>query len=182
MKQPVELNNQTILVTGSPGFIGANLVMRLLRDLTGGHVISFDNMNDYYDPKLKEYRLAQIEKAAETSPVKHTFIKGTLADKALIDRIFNEYHPAVVVNLAAQAGVRYSIDHPDVYIESNIIGFYNILEACRQNPVEHLGPVLFKQKRVAQNKGYFELMKFRSMSVNTPNLLFIKGENMAKIA
>ncbi len=138
MKQPVELNNQTILVTGSPGFIGANLVMRLLRDLTGGHVISFDNMNDYYDPKLKEYRLSQIVKAAETSPVKHTFIKGTLADKALIDRIFNEYHPAVVVNLAAQAGVRYSIDHPDVYIESNIIGFYNILEACRQNPVEHL--------------------------------------------
>lgn len=138
MKQPVELNNQTILVTGSPGFIGANLVMRLLKDLTGGHVISFDNMNDYYDPKLKEYRLAQIEKAAETSPVKHTFIKGTLADKALIDRIFNEYHPAVVVNLAAQAGVRYSIDHPDVYIESNIIGFYNILEACRHNPVEHL--------------------------------------------
>ena len=138
MKQPVELNNQTILVTGSPGFIGANLVMRLLKDLTGGHVISFDNMNGYYDPKLKEYRLAQIEKAAETSPVKHTFIKGTLADKALIDRIFNEYHPAVVVNLAAQAGVRYSINHPDAYIESNIIGFYNILEACRHNPVEHL--------------------------------------------
>ena len=138
MKQQVELNNKTILVTGSPGFIGANLVMRLLKDMTRGHVISFDNMIDYYDPKLKEYRLSQIEKNAKTSPVKHTFIKGTLADKALIDKIFDEYKPAVVVNLAAQAGVRYSIDHPDVYIESNIIGFYNILEACRHNPVEHL--------------------------------------------
>ncbi len=138
MKQRVELNNKTILVTGSPGFIGANLVMRLLKEMKGGHVISFDNMNSYYDTNLKEYRLTQIEKIVENSPVKHTFIKGTLADKTLIDKIFNEYKPAVVVNLAAQAGVRYSIDHPDVYIESNIIGFYNILEACRHNPVEHL--------------------------------------------
>lgn len=138
MKQPIELNNKTILVTGSPGFIGANLVMRLLKDMTGGHVISFDNMNDYYDPKLKEYRLSEIEKVAETSSVNHSFIKGTLADKALIDRVFDEYKPSIVVNLAAQAGVRYSIDHPDVYIESNIIGFYNILEACRHNSVEHL--------------------------------------------
>ncbi|MBR1812832.1 MAG: NAD-dependent epimerase/dehydratase family protein [Lachnospiraceae bacterium] len=96
------------------------------------------NMNDYYDPKLKEYRLSLIEKAAESSPVKHVFIKGSIADKALVDRAFAEYQPAVVVNLAAQAGVRYSIDHPDVYIESNLIGFYNILEACRRNPVEHL--------------------------------------------
>ncbi len=134
----VNLNGKTILVTGSPGFIGANLVMRLLKDMTFGHVISFDNMNDYYDPKLKEYRLGQIESAAAASPVKHTFIKGTLADKALVDSVFEQYKPAVVVNLAAQAGVRYSIDHPDAYIESNIIGFYNILEACRHNPVEHL--------------------------------------------
>lgn len=134
----VELNGKTILVTGSPGFIGANLVMRLLQDMTSGHVISFDNMNDYYDPKLKEYRLSLIEKVAESSPVKHTFMKGNLADKALVDRVFADYQPAVVVNLAAQAGVRYSIDHPDVYIESNIIGFYDILEACRHYPVEHL--------------------------------------------
>ena len=138
MKQHVELNGKTILVTGSPGFIGANLVMRLLKEMTAGTVISLDNMNDYYDPKLKEYRLSLIEKAAECSPVKHVFIRGSIADKALIDRVFAEYKPAVVVNLAAQAGVRYSIDHPDVYIESNLIGFYNILEACRHNPVEHL--------------------------------------------
>ena len=137
-KHKIELNSKTILVTGSPGFIGANLVMRLLKDMTSGHVISLDNMNDYYDPKLKDYRLSEIEKIAESSNVKHTFIKGSIADKALIEKVFEEYNPAVVVNLAAQAGVRYSIDHPDVYIESNIIGFYNILEACRNHPVEHL--------------------------------------------
>ena len=139
----IGLNTKTILVTGSPGFIGANLVMRLLKEMQSGHIISFDNMNDYYDPALKEYRLAQIEAAAEKSPVKHTFVKGSLADKALVDRIFAEYKPDIVVNLAAQAGVRYSIDHPDAYIESNLIGFYNILEACRHSydggsGVEHL--------------------------------------------
>lgn len=138
MKQPVNLNGKSILVTGSPGFIGANLVLRLLGEMTSGTVISLDNMNDYYDPKLKEYRLSLIEEAAKNSSVKHVFIKGSIADKALVDQVFAEYHPAVVVNLAAQAGVRYSIDHPDVYIESNLIGFYNILEACRHNPVEHL--------------------------------------------
>ena len=138
MKQHVELNEKTILVTGSPGFIGANLVMRLLTELSSGTVVSLDNLNDYYDPALKEYRLREIEKAAEHSPVKHVFVKGSIADKALVDEVFASYQPAVVVNLAAQAGVRYSIDHPDVYIESNLIGFYNILEACRHNPVEHL--------------------------------------------
>ena len=138
MKQTVDLNGKNILVTGSPGFIGANLVLRLLKELQGGTVISLDNMNDYYDPKLKEYRLSLIEKAAENSRVKHVFIRGSIADRALVDETFAEYKPAVVVNLAAQAGVRYSIDHPDVYIESNLIGFYNILEACRRNPVEHL--------------------------------------------
>ena len=138
MKQHVDLNGKTILVTGSPGFIGANLVLRLLKEMNGGTVISLDNMNDYYDPRLKEYRLWLIEKAAETSPVKHIFIRGSIADKALIEDVFTTYSPAVVVNLAAQAGVRYSIDHPDVYIESNLIGFYNILEACRHHPVEHL--------------------------------------------
>ena len=138
MKQKIDLNDKTILVTGSPGFIGANLVLRLLRELKSGTVVSLDNMNDYYDPALKEYRLKLIEKAAEESAVRHVFIKGTIADKALIDQLFSKYHFDVVVNLAAQAGVRYSIDHPDVYMESNLIGFYNILEACRHNPVEHL--------------------------------------------
>ena len=144
MKKAIDLNNKTILVTGSPGFIGANLVLRLLNDLTDGTVISFDNMNDYYDPKLKEYRLSLIEKKAALSKARHIFIRGSIGDKALVDQVFAEYQPDVVVNLAAQAGVRYSIDHPDVYIESNIIGFYNILEACRHSydngakGVEHL--------------------------------------------
>lgn len=144
----IELNNKTILVTGSPGFIGANLVIRLLNEMTDGTIISFDNMNDYYDPALKEYRLELIEKAAAESSVKHIFIRGSIADKELVDKTFAEYRPSIVVNLAAQAGVRYSIDHPDVYIASNLIGFYNILEACRNsyslssddgyNGVEHL--------------------------------------------
>ena len=144
MKTTIELNNKTIFVTGSPGFIGANLVLRLLREMTCGTVISLDNMNDYYDPALKTYRLQQIEDAAQTSSVKHIFVEGSIADRALIDRVFTQYQPAVVVNLAAQAGVRYSIDHPDSYIESNLIGFYNILEACRHSyddgktGVEHL--------------------------------------------
>ena len=137
-KVKIDLNGKSILVTGSPGFIGANLVLRLLKTMNGGTVVSLDNMNDYYDPKLKEYRLSLIEKNAEASPVEHIFVKGSIADKALIDKLFAEYRFDIVVNLAAQAGVRYSIDHPDVYIESNIIGFYNILEACRNNPVEHL--------------------------------------------
>ena len=137
-KVKVDLNHKTILVTGSPGFIGANLVLRLLKEMSCGTIISFDNMNDYYDPKIKEYRLGLIEKAAQESPVNHVFIKGSIADKELVNNVFTDYRPDVVVNLAAQAGVRYSIDHPDVYIESNIIGFYNILEACRHNPVEHL--------------------------------------------
>lgn len=137
-KTKINLNGKNILVTGSPGFIGANLVLRLLKEMTSGTIVSLDNMNDYYDPKLKEYRLELIEKAAENAPVKHVFVKGSITDKPLIDKLFAEYKFDVVVNLAAQAGVRYSIDHPDVYIESNIIGFYNILEACRNNPVEHL--------------------------------------------
>ena len=144
VKQHIDLNNKTILVTGSPGFIGANLVMRILKELTSGTVISFDSMNDYYDMSLKEYRLREIEKVAEKSAVKHIFIHGNLADKDLVNSTFKPYKPSIVVNLAAQAGVRYSIDHPDVYIESNIIGFFNILEACRhsydggENGVEHL--------------------------------------------
>ena len=138
MKQHIDLNGKTILVTGSPGFIGANLVLRLLREMTSGTVVSFDSMNDYYDPSLKEYRLGRIEQAAAASGVKHVFIRGNLAEKALVEQVFTDYAPAVVVNLAAQAGVRYSIDHPAAYIESNIVGFFNILEACRYHPVEHL--------------------------------------------
>ena len=137
-KTDVTLHGKTILVTGSPGFIGANLVLRLLKEMNSGHIVSVDNLNDYYDVALKEWRLKQIETAAENSPVLHTFIKGNIADRELVERIFTDYRPSVVVNLAAQAGVRYSIDHPDVYMESNIIGFYNILEACRRHPVEHL--------------------------------------------
>lgn len=137
-KTLVELNGKTILVTGSPGFIGANLVIRLLKEMSSGIIVSLDNMNDYYDPALKEYRLSLIEKASKNSPVQHMFVKGSIADKSHVDELFQTYHFDIVVNLAAQAGVRYSIDHPDVYIESNIIGFYNLLEACRHNPVEHL--------------------------------------------
>ena len=142
--QKIDLNNKTVLVTGSPGFIGANLVLRLLKEMSGGTVVSLDNMNDYYDPELKEYRLGLIEEAAKSSPVRHIFIKGSIGDKSLIDGLFGKFRFDIVVNLAAQAGVRYSIDHPDVYIESNIIGFYNILEACRHSydggakGVEHL--------------------------------------------
>ena len=133
MKTSIDLNNKRILVTGAPGFIGANLVLRLLKELNGGLVVSLDNMNDYYDPKLKEYRLNLIEKAVPDSKVAHVFVRGSIGDKALVDELFDKYDFDVVVNLAAQAGVRYSIDHPDVYIESNIIGFYNILEACRHS-------------------------------------------------
>ena len=137
-KRHVDLDGKTILVTGSPGFIGANLVLRLLKEMSCGTVVSLDNMNDYYDPALKEYRLGMIEEAAKGSSVRHVFVRGNVADKALVERVFTEYRPAVVVHLAAQAGVRYSIDHPEVYIESNLIGFFNMLEACRNHPVEHL--------------------------------------------
>lgn len=135
----IKLENKTILVTGAAGFIGANLVTELLNTVSGVNLIGLDNMNDYYDVSIKEYRLAEIEKLAETKQgSKWTFIKGNLADKPLIEKIFTEFNPEIVVNLAAQAGVRYSITNPDVYIESNLIGFYNILEACRNYPVEHL--------------------------------------------
>ena len=129
----IELTNKKILVTGSAGFIGSNVVEQLLKKFDVKKIIGLDSVNDYYDIKLKEYRmnkLAQFEK--------YEFIKGNLSDKELINKIFQEEKPEIVVNLAAQAGVRYSITNPDTYIESNIIGFYNILEACRNNPVEHL--------------------------------------------
>lgn len=133
------LDNQTILITGTAGFIGSNLTKEIIHTASNVTVIGLDSVNDYYDVSLKEYRLNEIENLAkEKSGCNWKFIKGNLADKLLIDTIFSEYTPKIVVNLAAQAGVRYSITNPDAYIESNIIGFYNILEACRNYPVEHL--------------------------------------------
>ncbi len=135
--EKISLDNKAILVTGSAGFIGSNLVKRLFKDVKGATIVGIDNMNDYYDVSLKEYRLKELE-AAKPEGVNYQFIKGDIADKATIDGIFEQYKPAVVVNLAAQAGVRYSITNPGAYIQSNLIGFYNILEACRNYPVEHL--------------------------------------------
>lgn len=129
---------KNILITGSTGFIGGNLVLKVMDIYDDIHIIGIDNMNDYYDVSLKEYRLKQIEEKSKKNNVKWTFYKGNIADKNLIESIFEKYKPSIVVNLAAQAGVRYSIENPDAYIESNIIGFYNILEACRHYPVDHL--------------------------------------------
>lgn len=128
-----------ILITGSSGFIGSNLILKLFEKYKNIHIVGIDNMNDYYDVSLKEYRLKQIEeKSKDTNHIEWTFYKGNIADKSLIELIFKEYNPSIVVNLAAQAGVRYSIENPDAYIESNILGSYNILEACRHYPVDHL--------------------------------------------
>lgn len=125
--------SKTVFVTGASGFIGSNLAKRILTTDPDAKVIGLDNMNDYYDVRIKEARLAELQGFEN-----YTFIKGNLADKDLINSIFEQYHPNIVVNLGAQAGVRYSITNPDAYIESNMIGFYNILEACRHYPVEHL--------------------------------------------
>ena len=140
MKLVNDLNNKTILLTGAAGFIGANLTMRLMHDAPSAKIIGIDNLNDYYDPALKDFRLKQIEAVGGN----WTFVKGDIADKTLIDKLFEEYQFDIVINLAAQAGVRYSITNPDAYIQSNLIGFYNILEACRHSydggkkGVEHL--------------------------------------------
>ena len=140
MKLVNDLNNKTILLTGAAGFIGANLTMRLMHDAPSAKIIGIDNLNGYYDPALKDFRLKQIEAIGGN----WTFVKGDIADKTLIDKLFDEYQFDIVINLAAQAGVRYSITNPDAYIQSNLIGFYNILEACRHSydggkkGVEHL--------------------------------------------
>lgn len=139
LTQNVTLKDKTVLVTGAAGFIGSNLVMELIRTVQSIHIVGIDNMNDYYEVSIKKYRLAQIDELLKDYPqAKWTFVQGNIADKPLIDSLFEQHKFSVVVNLAAQAGVRYSITNPDVYIESNLIGFYNILEACRNFPVEHL--------------------------------------------
>ena len=129
----IDLDNKTLLVTGAAGFIGANLVKKLLSYVPTANIIGIDSVNDYYDVKLKEYRLKELSRYTGFD-----FIKGNIADKNLMNSLFEKYRPSVVVNLAAQAGVRYSIENPDAYIESNIIGFFNVLESCRRFPVEHL--------------------------------------------
>ena len=144
-RRNIALNHKTILITGAAGFIGANLILELLGTQSPVNIIGIDNLNDYYDVSIKEWRLSEIQKCAEQHPDSGwTFLKGSIADKTLIDSVFQDYMPDIIVNLAAQAGVRYSITNPDVYIESNLIGFYNILEACRhsyengEKGVEHL--------------------------------------------
>lgn len=145
MKSQINLQKRTILITGAAGFIGSNLVLELLRTQSPVNLIGVDNMNDYYDVSIKEWRLTEIQRCSEKyTESTWTFVKGDIADKVVIDNIFNTYNPSIIVNLAAQAGVRYSITNPDAYIHSNLIGFYNILEACRHSydnghsGVEHL--------------------------------------------
>lgn len=135
----IDLKNKTVFVTGAAGFIGSNLVLKLLDTVSPVTIVGMDNLNDYYDVSIKNWRLDQIQVSAAKHPGSAwTFVKGDIADRAAVDRIFAEWKPDVVVNLAAQAGVRYSITNPDAYIQSNLIGFYNILEACRHSPVAHL--------------------------------------------
>ena len=135
----IDLKNKTVFVTGAAGFIGSNLVLKLLDTVSPVTIVGMDNLNDYYDVSIKNWRLDQIQASAAKHPSSAwTFVKGDIADRAAVDRIFAEWKPDVVVNLAAQAGVRYSITNPDAYVQSNLIGFYNILEACRHSPVAHL--------------------------------------------
>lgn len=133
LEKNIELTGRSILVTGAAGFIGANLVLSLLKTMNDVHIIGIDNMNDYYDVALKKFRLQQINVLVEQTNSEFIFVQGSIADKKLVTELFKKYQPAIVVNMAAQAGVRYSISNPDAYIESNIIGFYNLLEACRHS-------------------------------------------------
>ena len=134
VKYNVDLEGKTVLVTGAAGFIGSNLVKRLFRDYKDIKVVGIDSVTDYYDVNIKYERLKEIESLNRD----WTFVKASIADRDMVNDLFDKYHFSVVVNLAAQAGVRYSITNPDAYIESNLIGFYNILEACRHHEVEHL--------------------------------------------
>jgi nucleoside-diphosphate-sugar epimerase len=138
MKKKIELKNSTILITGAAGFIGSYLVRRLLAECVGSRIVGIDSLTSYNPLELKQWRLAQIEKESKESQSEWIWIKGDIADSCQVNSVFENYHPNIVVNLAAQAGVRYSIEHPEVYMQSNIIGFYNILEACRKLNVEHL--------------------------------------------
>lgn len=138
LEKNVKLQDCTVIITGIAGFIGSNLALELLKTFNNMRIVGIDNMNDYYDVSIKEWRLEQIENLIANTNCSWRFIKGSIADKKLVDSIFEEEKPSVVVNLAAQAGVRYSISNPDAYIESNLVGFYNILEACRKYPVAHL--------------------------------------------
>jgi len=156
--QYIDLNNKTIFVTGSAGFIGSNLVKRLFKDIHNATIVGIDNMNAYYDPSLKEYRLKELD--SFDSDNSWSFVKGDIADKALIDKLFAQYHFDIVVNLAAQAGVRYSIENPDAYIQSNMIGFYNILEACR-----HANETVNCQLSTVNYKGVQHLVYASSSSV-----------------
>lgn len=149
----IDLTGKRILVTGAAGFIGANLVMRLLETQRGVEVLGIDNMNDYYDVSIKEWRLSEIKKCEEDSHSSWKFIRGSIADRALIDDIFHTYKPEIVVNLAAQAGVRYSITNPDAYIESNLVGFYNILEACRHSSEGALNKAAAAPKNASASAG-----------------------------
>lgn len=180
MRTPIELDNKKILVTGSPGFIGANFVLKLLSELKDGVIVSLDNMNDYYPVALKEHRLKCINEYSQKHPrVQHVFVKGSICDRDLIADLFQTYHFDIIVNLAAQAGVRYSITNPDSYIDSNIIGFYNILEACRSFKPLHL---IFASSSSVY--GGRESIPFRiSDSINRPVSLYaatkISNEIMA---
>lgn len=145
--QKIDFNNKTILVTGHAGFIGSNLVYRLFHEMKSGTIVGVDNLNNYYDPSLKIYRLDELDNAKPTG-IEYKSIRGSIADKELIDKLFAEYKFDIVVNLAAQAGVRYSIENPDVYIESNVIGFYNILEACRASQKFSVGSELHAKKEM----------------------------------
>ncbi|MEY8521408.1 NAD-dependent epimerase/dehydratase family protein [Lachnospiraceae bacterium 38-10] len=162
MKNQLNLNNKTILITGAAGFIGANLALRLLSRLDNSIIIGIDNLNDYYDPDLKEYRLSLIDKQAKKSSSEFVFAKGDISDRAFMEKIFLKYKPQIVVNLAAQAGVRYSITNPDAYINSNIIGFYNILECCRHS---YDGISEEESLRVETYKGVEHLVYASSSSV-----------------